>query len=75
MNDCGTTLHGCAGQSTQDADPNEWVYVIKGTCSKIVGGSTTGATASVNASTISNSTKSVPASLISSSTPPANSGS
>lgn len=39
-NDCaagpGTT---CAGTSTTDAQKNAWMYVAKGTCEKIVGGS------------------------------------
>lgn len=40
MNDCGSLdgKHNCAGQATQDLDDNEWVYVPKGTCAKIVGG-------------------------------------
>ncbi len=38
MNDCGTSKHSCAGQSTVDGDANEWVYVPEGTCNKIVGG-------------------------------------
>jgi uncharacterized membrane protein len=39
-NDCGslTDKHGCAGQATADNDPNEWVYVPEGTCTKITGG-------------------------------------
>ena len=38
-NDCGALDggHQCAGQSTKDSDPNEWVYVPKGTCEKIGG--------------------------------------
>ncbi|MCS5709528.1 DUF2282 domain-containing protein [Candidatus Berkiella cookevillensis] len=39
-NDCGTSIHACAGQSTQDQDPNEWIYLPKGTCDKISGGKT-----------------------------------
>lgn len=39
-NDCaagpGTS---CAGTSTKDAQGNAWMYVAKGTCEKIVGGS------------------------------------
>ena len=39
-NDCaagpGTT---CAGTSTKDAQGNAWMYVMKGNCEKIVGGS------------------------------------
>ena len=40
MNDCGNLAgkHKCAGQATSDNDPNEWVYVPEGTCTKIVGG-------------------------------------
>ena len=38
MNDCGANGHSCAGQAATDNDPNEWVYVPKGTCEKIVGG-------------------------------------
>ena len=37
-NDCGTGKHGCAGQAKADGG-DEWVYVPKGTCEKIVGGS------------------------------------
>lgn len=40
MNDCGSLdgKHGCAGQAKKNSDPQEWVYVPKGTCAKIVGG-------------------------------------
>jgi len=40
MNDCGSLdgKHSCAGQATIDNDDNEWVYVPKGTCTKITGG-------------------------------------
>ena len=40
MNDCGALdgKHACASQATADSDPNEWVYVPEGTCTKIVGG-------------------------------------
>ena len=37
MNDCGTSKHNCAGQATRDNDPEEWVYLPKGTCAKIAG--------------------------------------
>jgi len=40
-NDCAANGHGCAGQAKVDSDPNEWIVVPKGTCDKIVGGSTT----------------------------------
>ena len=39
QNDCGTSKHSCAGQATKDGDKEEWLYVAKGTCEKIVGGS------------------------------------
>jgi uncharacterized membrane protein len=38
-NDCGTSKHSCAAQATVDGDPEEWVYMPKGTCEKVVGGS------------------------------------
>ena len=37
MNSCAANGHDCAGASTKDADPNEWLYVPEGTCNKIVG--------------------------------------
>jgi uncharacterized membrane protein len=41
LNDCGTeTNSGCAGSSKVDGDKSAWLYVPKGTCNKIVGGST-----------------------------------
>jgi uncharacterized membrane protein len=36
-NDCGTGKHACAGQAKADGG-EEWVYVPKGTCEKIAGG-------------------------------------
>ncbi len=41
-NDCGTKTHGCAGQAKVDSDPTEWVFVAKGTCSKLGGTSEPG---------------------------------
>lgn len=38
-NDCGANGHSCAGQAKVDSDANEWVYMPKGVCDKIVGGS------------------------------------
>ncbi|MFO1434254.1 MAG: DUF2282 domain-containing protein [Candidatus Competibacteraceae bacterium] len=38
-NDCAGSSHSCAGQATKNGDPNDWVYVPKGTCEKLVGGS------------------------------------
>ena len=40
MNGCGTVKHACAAQATKDSDPNEWIYVPKGVCKKLVGGIT-----------------------------------
>jgi uncharacterized membrane protein len=38
-NDCGALdgSHQCGGAATKDNDPNEWVYVPKGTCAKLGG--------------------------------------
>lgn len=40
-NDCGSKdgSHSCAGQAKADGDANEWVFVPKGLCDKLVGGS------------------------------------
>ncbi len=38
-NDCQTATSACAGQSTQDGQPDAFIYLPKGTCEKIVGGS------------------------------------
>ena len=38
-NDCQTATHFCAGTSTSDAAGDSWIYVPKGTCDKINGGS------------------------------------
>ncbi len=38
MNDCGNSKHACGGQSTKDAQADDWIFVPKGTCAKIVGG-------------------------------------
>ena len=39
-NDCGALdgSHGCAGQAKADNLDIEWVYVPRGTCEKITGG-------------------------------------
>ena len=39
-NDCGNKKHSCQGQSSSDGDKSEWIYLPKGSCSKIVGGET-----------------------------------
>jgi len=38
QNDCQTANSSCAGTSKVNAQPDAWVYVPEGTCSKIVGG-------------------------------------
>ncbi len=38
-NDCQTNTSSCAGTSTADAQKDAWVFLPKGTCEKIVGGS------------------------------------
>ncbi len=40
-NDCGSGTEACAGQATKDNAKNAWIGLPKGTCNKIVGGSTT----------------------------------
>lgn len=44
-NDCGTSAHACAGQGKADSDKNEWTYLPKGTCEKLVGGTVVAAKA------------------------------
>lgn len=41
MNACAAKDHSCAGVSTIDNDPAEWILVAEGTCKKL-GGSLTG---------------------------------
>ena len=38
-NDCGTKHHMCAGQAKFDNQKDEWIYVGKGICEKLAGGS------------------------------------
>ena len=40
-NDCGTKYHSCAGQAKKNNAGDEWIYVKKGNCLRIVGGSLT----------------------------------
>jgi uncharacterized membrane protein len=39
-NDCFFAGNSCAGTVARDNDPGAWIYVPKGTCDRIVGGST-----------------------------------
>lgn len=36
-NDCATKTNACHGHVMQDASPDAWIYVPKGTCERIVG--------------------------------------
>jgi uncharacterized membrane protein len=40
-NDCGTSKSSCAGTAKTDRDGEAWVFVPKGTCEKIAGGTVT----------------------------------
>lgn len=37
LNDCPTSQHACAGLAYEDNDPEEFIFVPKGTCEKITG--------------------------------------
>ena len=39
MNDCATSTSSCAGSAKKDAQPDAFIFMPKGLCSKIVGGS------------------------------------
>ena len=39
-NDCQTSTSACAGTSKKDGQADAWLFLPKGTCDKIVGGST-----------------------------------
>ena len=38
-NDCQTATSACAGTAKKDGQKDAWVYLPKGSCEKIVGGS------------------------------------
>lgn len=38
-NDCFTQSNSCGGASQSDAQKDAWIYLPKGTCERIVGGS------------------------------------
>lgn len=40
-NDCQTNMHACAGQASADNQGDSWLFVPKGTCEKLTGGSLT----------------------------------
>jgi uncharacterized membrane protein len=37
-NDCATSTNACHSHVTTDANPEAWIYVPKGTCTKLAGG-------------------------------------
>ena len=40
-NDCGSPgKHACMGKAASDGEEDEWLYLPKGTCERIVGGKT-----------------------------------
>ncbi len=41
MNDCQTSTQSCASSATKDRQPDAFIFLPKGTCDKIVGGSLT----------------------------------
>jgi uncharacterized membrane protein len=40
-NDCGTSKSSCAGTAKSDRDSEAWIFVPKGTCERIAGGTVT----------------------------------
>jgi uncharacterized membrane protein len=40
QNDCQTANSSCAGTSKRNSQADAWIYVPKGSCDKVVGGST-----------------------------------
>jgi uncharacterized membrane protein len=50
-NDCSTSTSACAGTSRQDFQKDAWVYVPKGTCLKLAGGSLTASAQATNPAT------------------------
>ena len=47
-NDCASPGHSCAGQDSKARDPNAFIMVPKGLCSKIAGGSTKAGSSNMN---------------------------
>lgn len=37
LNDCPTSMHACAGMADEDGDTEEFIWMPKGSCEKIVG--------------------------------------
>ncbi|MHB1948230.1 MAG: BufA1 family periplasmic bufferin-type metallophore [Gammaproteobacteria bacterium] len=41
LNDCATATQSCAGSATKNNQPDAFIFLPKGACEKIVGGSLT----------------------------------
>lgn len=39
-NDCATATSVCTGHSTEDGQPDAWLWLPEGTCERLVGGNT-----------------------------------
>jgi len=37
LNDCPTSMHACAGMGDEDGDKEEFIWMPKGSCAKIIG--------------------------------------
>ncbi|MCF6190995.1 MAG: DUF2282 domain-containing protein [Cocleimonas sp.] len=37
LNDCPTSMHACAGMADEDGDKEEFIWMPKGSCEKIIG--------------------------------------
>lgn len=46
MNDCQTATASCAGSATKDNQPDAFIFLPKGVCNKLVGGSLSAKTGS-----------------------------
>ena len=38
QNDCASASHSCSNEAKADSDPGDWIWLPKGACEKIVGG-------------------------------------
>ncbi len=60
-NSCGASKHACSSQAKTDSDGSEWIFLPKGTCDKISGGSLTPFTTTATTPATSPAPVSVPA--------------
>jgi uncharacterized membrane protein len=42
QNDCSTASHSCSNEAKTDGEPTDWLWLPKGTCEKVVGGTLAG---------------------------------